>query len=220
VSDEPTTRPEPTAYELAVSIAQHMTGPARWTASKRETMDDNGKRYAELTRGEDGAELGVTAGGYQSEGRVTFRAHWPKYKDGQSYTPRKEGYLHITCSAAREPGKLARDIERRLLAEYDPAYRKALDEVRASDAAAGIAWRTAERIAQAIGAALPRPESHNRPRNGAAVPLHGGPPNICSLKVHPPYDDNAACVSIDVQGLDEQTALEVLAIIARSQPST
>ena len=53
MSDEPTTRPEPTAYELAVSIAQHMTGPARWTASKRETMDDNGKRYAELTRVED-----------------------------------------------------------------------------------------------------------------------------------------------------------------------
>ncbi len=217
MSDQPT-NPEPTAYELAVSIAQHMTGPARWTASKRETMDDNGKRYAELTRVEDGAELGVTVGGYRSEGRVTFRAHWPKYKDGQTYSPRE--YLLVTCSAGRDPSKLARDIERRLLVHYDPAYRKALDEVRASDAASGEAWRTAERIAQAVGAALPRPERHNRPKNGAAVPLHGGPPNIYSLKVHPAYSDNPASVSIDVHDLDEQTALEVLELIARSQRST
>jgi hypothetical protein len=217
VSDQATNQ-EPTAYDLAVSIAQHMAGPARWTASKRETMDDNGKRYAELTRIEDGAELGVTVGGYRSEGRVTFRAHWPKYNDGQGFTPRE--YLHVTCSAGRDPSKLARDIERRLLVHYDLAYGKALDEVRASDAAAGEAWRTAERIAQAVGAALPRPESHNRPKNGAAVPLHGGPPNIYSLKVHPAYGDNPARVSIDVHDLDEQTALEVLALIARSQPST
>ena len=217
MSDQATNQ-EPTAYDLAVSIAQHMAGPARWTASKRETMDDNGKRYAELTRIEDGAELGVTVGGYRSEGRVTFRAHWPKYNDGQGFTPRE--YLHVTCSAGRDPSKLARDIERRLLVHYDLAYGKALDEVRASDAAAGEAWRTAERIAQAVGAALPRPESHNRPKNGAAVPLHGGPPNIYSLKVHPAYGDNPARVSIDVHDLDEQTALEVLALIARSQPST
>jgi hypothetical protein len=218
VSDQLTTRPEPTAYELAVSIALHLTGPARWTASKRETMDDNGKRYAELTRVEDGAELGVTVGGYRSEGRVTFRAHWPKYKDDQAFSPRE--YLHITCNARREPSKLARDIERRLLVDYDPAYRKALDEVRASDAAAGEAWRTAERIARTIGAELPRPESHNRPKNGAAVHLYGGPPNIYSLKVHPTYGGEPACISIDVHDLDEQTALDVLALIARGHPST
>jgi hypothetical protein len=218
VSDQTSTHPEPTAYELAVSIAQHLTGPARWTAARRETMDDDGKRYAELTRLEDGAELGVTVGGYRSEGRVTFRAHWPKYKDGQQYTPRD--YLHITCSAGRDPNKLARDIERRLLVDYDPAYRKALDDVRASDAAAGEAWRTAERIAKTVGAELPGLESHNRPKNGAAVNLHGGPSNIYSLKVHPSYDGGPARVAIDVHDLDEHTALEVLALIARSQPGT
>jgi hypothetical protein len=209
------TNSEPAAYELAVSIAQHMNG---WTASKRETIDDNGKRYAELTRIEDGAELGVTVGGYRSEGRVTFRAHWPKYKDGQQFTPRE--YLQVTCGAGRDPSKLARDIERRLLVDYEPAYRKALGEVGASDAAAGEAWRTAERIAQAVGAELPRPGGHNQPKNGAAVPLHGGPSNIYSLKVHPSYDDSPARVSIDVHDLDEHTALELLAVIARSQQST
>ena len=82
---EPT--PESTAYELATSIAKHMAGPARWTAKKR-TLDEDGRRYAELTRAGDGAEIGVAVGGYRKEGRVTFRAHWPKYKDGQTFTPR------------------------------------------------------------------------------------------------------------------------------------
>lgn len=215
MTNEPT-RSEPTAYELAASIAQQMTGPARWIARRRETMDDQGKRFAELVRLEDGAELGVNVGGYRQEGRATFRAHWPKYRDGQVYSAREQ--LSITCSAGRDPKALASDIERRLLTDYDPAYRKALDEVRASDAAAGIAWRAAERIAQAVGATLPG--SHHLPRNGAAVQLHGGPSEVYGLKVHPPCNDGPVRVSFDVNDVDEQTALELLALIAaRSQPT-
>jgi hypothetical protein len=210
VTHAPTDRTDPTAYELAVRIAAHMTGPARWTARRRETMDDQGKRFAELVRPEDGAELGVTVGGYHNEGRATFRAHWPKYADGQQYSPRT--YLQITCSAGRDPQALARDIERRLLSEYDPAYRKALDEVRASDAAAGIAWHAAERIAEAVGAELP--QAH--PNNGAAVRLHGAPEDVYEIKVHPPYGDRAVRVSFQVNDVDEKTALEVLALITRN----
>jgi hypothetical protein len=203
--------PEPAAYELASRIAEHMTGPARWIARRRETMDPD-TRFAELARLEDGAELGVTVGGYRQEGRVTFRAHWPKYRDGQTFSPRT--YLSISCNAARDPEALARDIERRLLADYNPAYRNALDEVRASDAAARVAWDAAERIARAVGATLPEPE--RRPNNGAAVRLHGGPADVDEIKVHPPYGDNPVRVSFDATNLDEKTALEVLAIIARS----
>lgn len=87
--------PEPTAYELAVKIAQRMTGPSHWNARRHETMDDSGKRYAVVVRVEDGAELGVTVGGYRTEGRVTFRAHWPKYKDGNTYTPREYFKHHV-----------------------------------------------------------------------------------------------------------------------------
>jgi hypothetical protein len=212
VSDDTTTL-DPSAYELAVSIAKHMTGPARWAAKRRETMDDNGKRYAELVRLDDGAELGVTVGGYRQEGRATFRAHWPKYHDGQTYSPRE--YLSVTCSARRDPKALAKDIERRLLAEYDPAYKRALEEVRASDAAAGVAWQAAERIAEAIGAELPAPE--RRPNNGAAVSLHRLPDEVYNLKVHPSWGDRPVRVSFDVHDVDEATALEVLALIARRQ---
>ena len=215
MTNEPTRPAEPTAYELATSIAQHMTGPAR-IARRRETMDDQGKRFAELVRLDDGAELGVTVGGYRQEGRATFRAHWPKYRDCQVYSPRE--HLSIACSAGRNPKALASDIERRLLSDYDPAYRKALDDVRASDAAARIAWGAAERIAQAVGATLPG--SHHLSRNGAAVQLHGGPSEVYGLKVHPPCDDGPVRVSFDVNDVDEQTALEVLALIAaRSRPT-
>jgi hypothetical protein len=46
---------------------------------------------------------------------------------------------------------------RALLPEGDPAYRAALDAIRASDAAATEAWSAAERIARCVGAELPRP---------------------------------------------------------------
>ncbi len=43
---------------------------------------------------------------FNVEGRVTFRARWPKYQDGRGNTPRD--YLSITCNAHREPRALAR----------------------------------------------------------------------------------------------------------------
>lgn len=211
------TKPQSGAYELAASIAQQLAGPARWTAVRHATMDETGQRYAELVRAEDGAELGVTVGGYRAEGRVFFRAHWPKYKDGSQYTPRE--YLRITCSVGRDPRKLARDIERRLLADYEPAYHAALADVRASDAAAAGAADAAQRIAQAIGADATPPNGYSRPSNGSSVPLHGGPSNVYGLKVHPAWGDEPVRVSFDVHSLDEATAIQVLALIARSEPS-
>ena len=96
---------------------------------------------------------------------MTFRAHWPRFKDGRQWTPRK--HLAITCSAGRDPRALAREIERRLLVDYEPTYREALDYVRESDAAADDARCTAERIAVAIGAELPREGSYQQQRRGA-----------------------------------------------------
>jgi hypothetical protein len=203
--------PESTAYELATSVAKHMAGPARWTAKKR-TLDEDGRRYAELTRAGDGAEIGVAVGGYRKEGRVTFRAHWPKYKDGQTFTPRS--YPEITCSTARDPKALARELERRLLPDFDPAYQAALDEIRTSDARAAEAWRAAERIAEAIGAEPPREPRHRQHTNGAAVELRGGPSKVYGLKVHPAYTDTPLLVSFEVHYVDEETALQVLALLA------
>src|SRR5258708_6593089 len=161
-----------------------MTGPARWTAKRRISPDGDELRWnADLVRDADGAAISICIGGYRNEGRVTFRPTWPKYGDGTSYTPR--AYPSITCSAERHAKGLAREIERRLLVDYNPAYRAALDEVRASDAARGEAWRAAERIARSIGVELPREASHRRQRNGDAVELRGGPSNVYRLRIHP-----------------------------------
>ncbi len=203
----PSSTAEPTAYHLATQIAQHLPSPAGWAPRFNAVIDETGNRYALLVRIADGAELGVTIGGFRKEGRVTFRAHWPKYRDGRAYTPRQ--YLDITCAVQRDAKALAREIERRLLVLYDPAYRHALDEVRASDAAAASAWHVAERIARAVGAELPS----SPPSNGAAVALHGGPSGVYGLKIHPAYGDVPCRVSVELNDLDEQSALEVLAIV-------
>ncbi len=178
---------EPTAYELAERIAKHMIGPARWFATRRVNGDgEEMQQNADLVRDADGARISLCVGGYRQEGRVTFRTNWPKYHDGRLYQPR--AYPSITCSAGRDAKALAREIERRLLVDYNPAYRAALDAVRASDAAAGEAWHTAERIGEAIGAELPA--ASHPPRNGEAVQLRGGPEGVWGLSVHPGYEGN------------------------------
>jgi hypothetical protein len=204
---------EPTAYELAERIAKHMPGPARWIPTRRVNADgEEMTQSAELIRDADGACIGLHVGGFRQQGRVSFRTNWPKYHDGRIYQPR--AYPSITCSAGRDGKALAREIERRLLVDYNPAYRAALDAVRASDAAAGEAWRTAERIGEAIGAELPA--ASRAPRNGEAVQLRGGPESVWQLSVHPGYDGSPATVRLELHDLDEKTALRVLAILAGS----
>ncbi len=209
------TLPAADAYALASRIAAHLSGPGRWTA-QRHAVDPSARRcVAELRRETDGAEIGVSVGGYHQEGRVTFRAHWPRFKDGRQWTPRK--HLAITCSAGRDPRALAREIERRLLVDYEPTYREALDYVRESDAAADDARCTAERIAVAIGAELPREGSYQQQRRGGeGVDLHGGPPCVRRLQVRPGYRDASTSVSFEVHDLDEETALRLLTLLGQS----
>lgn len=206
-------RASETAADLGAQIAACLSGPARWVATSDRDGDGALRSDgATLTRKADGAAIHLRIGGYRSEGRVTFRACWPQFHDGRAYTPR--AYLTITCRADHSPAALAREIERRLLPDYDAAYRAALDDVRASDAAAEGAARAADRIARAIGAALPRPGSYRRQRNGDAVDIVGAPESVYQLQVSPAYGDRPLGVSFRVGGIDEATALQVLAILA------
>jgi hypothetical protein len=196
------------AYELATHMAPHLPGAAQWTAAP-SPHDANDPNFALLVRGADAAEISVRLGAYRQEDRVIFRAGWPKYTDGRTYTPRE--YLSITCLVSRDPKALAREVERRLLVTYDPAYHAALEDVRASDRAAADAWSVAQRIARAVGAELP--EDRHR-CNSAAVHLRGGPERLYTLKIHPGYgDDRSVTVSFDVHSVDENTALAMLAVL-------
>jgi hypothetical protein len=201
------------ALALATRVADHMRRDlSRWSAVG--DVDGDGHRVlsgATLKRDVDGAEIHVRVGGYRNEGRVTFRAGWPRFRDGTAYVPRE--YLSIKCSARRAPAALAREIERRLLAAYDPAYREALDYVRASDAAAGEAARAAERLAAAIGAELPKRGSYRQQRNGEAVELLGGPSSAYRIKVTPGYGERSLGVSFEVHNIDEMTARKILTLL-------
>lgn len=202
------------AHALARRIAGCLTGPARWIASAGRTHSDAEPRphYAVLTRPTDGAEIGVTLGGYRAEGRVSFRAHWPQFAGGGSYTPRT--HLSITCNAARSAEALARDIERRLLPDYEPAFRDACAYVNATDAAETEAQRAAERLAHAIGAERPAKSVHRPSSVGAPIELWGGPCRARRIKVHPAHSDVPVRVSFEVDGVDEATAGRLLALLA------
>ena len=210
-SSTPAVDNNPGAYDLAQRIANHMTGP--WTVKRRSTPDGAElPKHAEIFRDADGAIITVHVGGFRLEGRVTFGTGWPKYGDGQRFTPRT--YPSITCSAGRDGKALAKEIERRLLADYDPAYRAALEQVRATDAADAQAWGAAERIARATGAELPREGGHRQRRAGAAVELHGAA-NVYGLKVHAPYGERPLTASFEVHDADEETTLAILALLSR-----
>ena len=88
--------------------------------------------------------------------------------------------------------------------------------MQASDSASASAWVAAERIAKRVGADLPAP--HNRPNNGGSIRLHLNSSHVYGLKVQPPYSDRPVLVSFDVHDVDEPTALEILALLAHSQP--
>lgn len=201
---------KPSAFDLAQRIAKHLTGP--WTATRRSTHDEEEiPRHANLVRDADGATITVHVRGYRLEGRVTFGTGWPKYGTGELYVPRL--FPSITCSAERDAKGLAKEIERRLLVDYDAAYRTALEEVRAADAADEQARRAAERIARITGAELPREGGHRQRRTGEAIGLHG-PSKVRCLKVHPGFGDRGVFMSFEVDRVNEETTVQILALLA------
>jgi hypothetical protein len=214
-SSTPAVDKDPAAYDLAQRIADHLTGS--WTPHRRRMPDgEELPKHAEIVRDADGATITVHVGGYRQDGRVMFGTGWPTYSDGQRFAPRT--YPSITCSAGRDGKALAKEIERRLLVDYDPAYRTALEQVRATDAADAQAWRVAERIARATGAELPREGGHRQRRAGAAVELRG-PGSVRGLKVYPPYRDRSLTTSFEIHDVDEETTLEILELVNRKAHS-
>lgn len=205
-----TTTPVLSAHELASRIAPHLTSLSGWRAVRHPNQDESWARgHATLTRNSDGMEIGVAVGGYRTETKVVFRAHWPKFHDGTTYTPRNN--FEITCSSGRDPKQLAREIERRLLVDFDPAYAEALAYVRSSDAAAGEAARVAERLAAALGSEA---KADGR-RDGAAIWAdHEVYPGLWKVEVRP-CSDGSPSVKFEVT-TDEQTAARIFALLRKA----
>jgi hypothetical protein len=170
-----------------------------------------------MVREADGATVRVTVGGWRAEGRVTFRGCWPKFRDGTFYSGGASE--SITCSQAKSPKNLAKEVVRRLLPAYEVAYARALEYVQKHDRNGREAEMVASRIAGALGLRV----GENRYRNGGGVHLLGEPDCVRRVIVQPGYDGHEpgfsrpVSVQFEVHGLDPETAIKVLEIIQESE---
>lgn len=171
--------------------------------------------WAELVRKDDGATIRINVGGYRMEGRVEFRGAWPQYRDKTWYSGGKS--VSITCDVKRKPENLAKDIQRRLLPDYDKEYAKALAYVRSHDERSVEAETTAKRMAALIGGQA----CENRCRRGDGVGIIGEPEAVRRLVVRPAYKSESfnspLSVDFEVHGLDPETAAQVLMIIKEAE---
>jgi hypothetical protein len=169
----------------------------------------------DLVRILDGATVRIRIGGYRLEGRVSFYGCWPKFQDGTIYSGGKRA--EITCGTSREPSKLAKEIQRRLLPDYDRSYAQALAYVRTHDANGSEAEAIATRIAAAIGGKV----GANRSRRGDGVAILEEPDAVRKLTVQPAYSgcghERPVSVSFEVHDLDPETAVEALQLIQNAE---
>ena len=145
-------RPPPTetpdAYELAIAIAPHLAD--NWTAVRPATEAGYSRSMvAYLHREKDSARLFLHLYG----ARLEIQGTWPCFANGHAYE--RKGRYAIAVGANRDSKRLAREIERRLLPDWDKAYAEALAYVTARDAERAKAKACAERIAKEIGADAP-----------------------------------------------------------------
>lgn len=167
----------------------------------------------------EGGRLRVVVGGYRHEGRVTFRGLWPTFRDGTAYSG---GPTHaITCAAGRPAAALAKEIQRRLLPVYLPAFHEAQRYVAHHDAHCSEAELIAARLAESIGARVKPCPSHSsrRVQAGDGIPIEDTPEAVRRLQVDPGYVDTKGVhtrptsVRFEVYGLDPDVALEVLRVL-------
>ena len=184
---------------LAHRIAAHLPG---WHVTTEHDV-------SYLVRA-DGARIVIPA--WRQRGRVSFVGCWPRYADGSNYYATRDRF-EITCSETRSPEAMARDIQRRLLPGYDPAFAEALAFVEKHDGFAGDASTVARRIAAVVGG-----EVVPQRRSGDAVHVRAPAASLYRLTVSPAYESTTHAremgVSFEVHALDPETAAEVLAVIA------
>jgi len=104
-------------HNLAKQIADHM--PQDWQYSPDESTEHY---YAILHDGDRGIRLRI------QDQRLVVTGMWPMPVQGPKYNHLFDPHNHgldaprITCNPNRDPGDLARDIERRFLPDYGQQY--------------------------------------------------------------------------------------------------
>ena len=129
--------PKTDPHALALALAPFL--PA-WRVAPQDPDCDHGASLL----GPAGARLWLSC---DWRGKVEIAGSFPLRPNGQTYCPPKEAYGRIAFDPKRAPQALARDIERRCIAVYLPAYEKALADVQAD----ANARQQAARVAALLG---------------------------------------------------------------------
>jgi hypothetical protein len=213
------------AFSLAQEIARIMPG---WVARPP------GERYwtARIERPADGGAISITVGDRLARGRVVFRPSWPTYSDGRQYSTPARPCKHpkpfadarscsdcmhhswkrweITVAETRTPQAMVREIERRLLVDYDVSMREARVQMAAVERRADEADLVGQRLA-GIVEGIVRTRSY---RTGEKVEVSTPHTRaVYRLEVSPGYEDTPVRVAFQLHGLAPEVAAQVLAII-------
>lgn len=145
------TKAVPNCGAVAAAIVAHLPG---WTLQLRTGADaDDNRHYARATR-EDGAALVFSVSTYPAL-RLHASGDLPRDYQNREVEPRNYERPRASFDVTREPAKLAREIERRVLAVYLPAFAWAQAEVQRRAGVEKLQRQLADDLAAAIRSDYP-----------------------------------------------------------------
>jgi hypothetical protein len=132
-------------------LRTYSDGQQLWEVEPKESDNDYwNKEHANLVLG-NGAKLFFSTS--RHEGRIYISVDFPRY-NGYSlpYERERNGFDgSITVSATKTPAQIAKDVQRRLLNDYLPLYRKGLEIKQQLENKLNAQKALTERLAAIVG---------------------------------------------------------------------
>ena len=124
-----------TLWQHANEVAYYLDGWAQVDPFKDNPNLEHVPQYATIVHQETGASLHIKCDNQcrldQEVGensRFEFSANWPHMPHtypNEWFAPKDRNAYHCTCAASRSPERIARDVERKIVAGYIPAWLEA-----------------------------------------------------------------------------------------------
>jgi hypothetical protein len=179
-----------TGTEIAAEVVRHLDG---WELVQR---DERYSHFATIRRAEGdyaGAEITFSVSSHGADaGRCSIGAVWPRLSNGQHYTPRKDEVRRISVNGERSSVEIAREVQRRLLPAYLPAYSRAVSYLAACAAEEDAAKRVLATLASILGEEVAttrrsgehRLYSSRRERGSATIEVFSGSEMSVTMRLH------------------------------------
>jgi hypothetical protein len=128
-----------------------------WTARTRE----HDTEFHDLVN-TDGWSLYISLPWGTRPGQIHVGTNWPKAKDGTQFTMRGDDQVDgINISISKTDEQIAKDITRRMLPLYGPAFARLMERIKKHDDYQDLALANAERVAAATAGVI-RKDYHRR----------------------------------------------------------